>query len=158
VTELDERAKTNEAELGQHLALARWLLAHESGDRQGVEEMVGAAEAACAKLRRHLARRIGPAGFESLLARAVHLSKRRFPFLKGVEPEQQDGGCLGRVRESAMGRDPAEVDEGLATLFANLLWLLGRFVGDDMALRQITRLWPEVPILDAGPSPQEKDE
>lgn len=158
VTELDERAKTTEADLGQHLALARRLLAHESGDRRGVEEMVGAADAVCGKLRRHLGRRIGQAGFESLLARALHLSKRRFPFLERVDLELQSEGCLGGVRESVVGRDPTEVGEALAALFASLLWLLSRFIGDDMALRQITTLWPEIPILGAGPGPKERGE
>lgn len=140
------------------MALARRLLAHEIGDQRGVEAMVEGAEVVCGKLRGHLGRRIGPAGFESLLSRSIHLSKGRFPFLERVEPEPLGGICLGGVRELVASSDPAEVGEGLATLFASLLFLLSQFVGDDMALRQISRLWPEVPIWDAGPGPKEMGE
>ena len=158
VTELHERAKMNGAEYSLQLALAWRLLAHEAGGRRGSEEIVEAAEVVCQKLRRHLGKRIGPAGFESLLARALHLSKRQFAFLERVESEQRGSACLTGFREPVQGHDPAEVGDGLATLLASFLWLLGQFVGDDMALRQITTLWPEVLIRDVGSGPKETRE
>lgn len=158
MTDLDERAKTNRGDYSLQLALARRLLAHEAGGRRGSEENVEAAEAVCQKLRQHLGKRIGPAGFESLLARALHISKRQFAFLEQVESEQRGSACLPGFRESVQGHDPAEVGEGFATLLASFLWLLGQFVGDDMALRQITTLWPEVLIRDVVPGPKETRE
>lgn len=158
VTELDERAKTNMAEYSPQLALARRLLAHEAGGRRGSEEIVEAADVVCQKLRQHLGKRIGPAGFDSLLARALHLSKRQFAFLERVKFEQGGSACLTGSRESVQGHDPAEVGEGFATLLASFLWLLGKFVGDDMALRQITTLWPEVLIRDVVPGTKETSE
>ena len=158
MTELDERAKTNKPEYSPQLALAWRLLAHEAGDRRGSEEIVEAAEVVCQKLRQHLGKRIGPAGFESLLARALHLSKRQFAFLERAKFEQRGSDCLPGFRESMQGHDPAEVGEGLATLLASFLWLLGQFIGDDMALRQITTLWPEVLIRDVGSGPKETSE
>ena len=146
------------AEYSLQLALARRLLANEAAGRRDSEDIVEAAEAICQKLRRHLGKRIGPAGFESLLARALHISKRQFAFLEQVESEQGGSACLTGVRESVQGHNPAEVGEGFATLLASFLWLLGQFVGDDMALRQITTLWPEVLIRDVGPGSKETKE
>lgn len=158
MTQAGERDKVIGAGFGGHLPLARRLLAHEAGGQQGSREVVESAENVCQKLRQHLGRLVGPAGFESLLARALYLSERQFPFLGGVTPDQQGKDCLKGVRESVQGLGPAEVVDGLATLIAGFLWLLGQFIGDDMALRQVARLWPEVPVRDLGSGPKETGE
>ena len=154
----EQRDKMKWDELGPYLDLSQRLLTLEAGDRRGAEDVVEAAELVCGKLRQHLGRRIGPAGFESLLARALHLSKRRFPFLDEVGPGGRDGDCLKGARGSLVGHDSNEVREGLVTVIANLLWLLGRFIGYDMALRQVARLWSQVPIWDIGSGPKETSE
>jgi len=68
----------------------------------------------------------------------------------GCRADQGGEGCLQGAREAAQGQDPGQIAEGFALLFAQLLWLLVTFIGDDLAMRQVARVWPEAPIRDKG--------
>ena len=139
-------------------SLARRLLEREAGEGRAAEELAAAAERACQKFYPQLARLIGAEGFHAVLARALRLAQRESPFLAGVEGEP--GGEVGArhavpllkgLREAVRGRDPAEVSDGVVAVFANLIWLLATFVGESVALRQVSSIWPEVPLRDVEP-------
>lgn len=145
--------------------LASQLLAHESGGRQEPVELADAGELICRKLRRQLEPLIGPEGFRVLVARALHLTKAEFPFFQTVEVESQSDACLKGLHGSIQGLDSTEVGRGNVALFASFIWLLATFIGEDIALRNLARIWPDVSFGDVsfgdaslgkdGKSPQE---
>jgi len=137
------------------MEVARRLLTHEVGEGQDPEDLAKAAESACQKLYRQLAKLIGSAGFQALLLRAVSLAKAEFLFLKRVESEPEAGTCLKGLLESVQGRDPGVVKDSLIAMFANFISLLVTFIGEDLALRLVRKTWPEVPFDDMGSGSEE---
>ncbi|MBI2864568.1 MAG: hypothetical protein HYX94_08425 [Chloroflexi bacterium] len=144
--------------------LARRFLVHEA---KGVESpsvgvLADAAERACQKIHQQVADLIGPAGVNALMARALHLAKvdpsLEKGALDGVEvaiPSHKDGACLKGLHESVKGRDPAGVSRSLTALLANFIFLLGTFVGQDIAQRQMAQIWPDVQVGGTGPASTE---
>ncbi len=126
--------------------LARCLLQHEAG---ASKEAIGpaAAERICAKLEEGLARLVGPAGFQALWQRALYLARAEFPLLQAVHGPDT---CLAGIAERATVLDPAQVNGALVGLLGDFFWLLGTFIGGDLALRQVRRIWPEVPCGEAS--------
>jgi hypothetical protein len=122
--------------------LARRLLAHEAGSGgQGLEALADAAERACEKLRLHLSKILGQAGFQALLARALTLATAEFSWLTQGRAER-DGSLTG-LRAAAEGRNPAEATAGFAAVLGHILGLLVVFIGDDLTGRLVRQVWPE---------------
>ncbi len=132
--------------------LARCLLQHEAALSEETVDLA-VAERACAKLQEGLARLVGPAGFSALWQRALYLARTEFPVLQGVQ--SPDGTCLGGVAEHAAGLDPAQVSGALVGLLGDFFWLLGTFIGGDLTLRQVRRIWPEAPCEAASAGSKE---
>lgn len=133
--------------------LARTLLEREAGGVSGTaDELAAAAERACGKLRTHLARVMGSAGFEAILRRALSLAQGEFPNLAAVEPRMDGERCLDGLSDAVGGRPPAEVAEALVALFAAFLGLLISLVGRELAMRLLTPVWPAAPGADGDGS------
>lgn len=137
--------------------LARWLLAHEAADLSGPDGVAEAAEAACRKLRRPLVVLLGT-GFDVLVLRALDMASSQFPFMKEIKLGLGDEGCLTGVKEAAKGQDPSQIADGLATQLAQFLWLLVTFIGEDLAMREVARVWPEAPLGEPGTDVREARE
>jgi hypothetical protein len=135
--------------------LARRLLAWELGDVQDPSALPDAAERACRKLCRHLAKLVTMAGSHALLARALHLAKVEFPFLEGVQSCPPPEVCLDGLRERVRGVEPALAQRGLAAILASLIGLLVTFIGEDLALRLVGDVWPDVPPAETDFGTQE---
>jgi len=122
--------------------LARRLLAHEAGDGgQDLEALADAAERACEKLRLHLSKIIGQAGFQALLARALTLTAAEFSWL--TESRVERDGSLKGLRAAAEGRELAEATAGFVAVLGHILGLLVVFIGDDLTGRLARQVWPE---------------
>lgn len=136
----------------EYRGLARRLLENEAGP---AERPAGtaAAERVCAKLSDGLSRLVGPAGFRALMQRALYLARAEHPLLRNVR--EYDGNCLKGLAESAAGQDPIEVDAALVSVFGGFFWLLSTFIGEDLARRQIRRIWPGIPLEEADASAEE---
>ena len=142
--------------------LVRRLVSHEAGESQDQESLIEAAERVADKLRVHLSRRIGQEGYRTLLARALALTTAEFPRLISVQVGK-DGSLLG-LRESAgpdlpTGRDNEgnqDAVEGMAALLARFLELLATLIGEDLTLRMLGSVWPELALDDATGGENEK--
>lgn len=130
--------------------LVRRLLRHEAGGAHDAESLAAAVEGACHKLSGELETLVGRGGVAALLGRAVNLTKREFPFLAGVRPRADAPPSFEALHESLQGRSPAEADAASVALLANLLGLLVNLLGEDLGLRPVTSVWPNV-LPDAGP-------
>jgi hypothetical protein len=121
--------------------LALWLAAHEA---IGGEPSENATFRAVEKFRESLSTLIGPAGYRSLISRALALAQKEDSSLGGVHIKE-DGSLewTGPV-ECEQGMD--EASNGGAVLVAQLLGLLVTFIGQTFTLRLVRELWPDAPF------------
>jgi hypothetical protein len=140
-----EKAKTMRATA--ILDLVRRLLRQEAAESQDQEALIAAAERVSDKLCAHLSKRIGQEGFRTLLARALTLATVHFPQLSGVRVGA-DGSLVG-LREVLSQQTPdretwEDAVDGAAALLAHFLGLLITFIGEDLTLRILSTVWPEL--------------
>jgi len=129
-----------------HHALARWLLTTEVVGAEGPLAAPAAAERVFEKLSKRLAQLITLVGSDALLARAVHLSRAEFPFLDGAQTTPSADELTLRLRESAEGVESSQAAEAFEAVLAILIALLISFVGEDLSLRVLREVWPELPM------------
>jgi len=111
-----------------------WLQA--AGDA-GEPAAAAAAERLCAQLSGGLSRWIGAEGYRALFDRAVGLVRAEHPALDGLACVRGDGPV-----GTAAGRAPgaAEVAAGMVAVMAALIELLGRIIGDEMAVHLVEQI------------------
>ena len=135
--------------------LARRLLEHERGGASHGEALSSAVERICQKLSDELETLVGRGGVCALFGRAVGLSKREFPYLAAIRLEPDAPLTFEALRESLRGRGAAEVDAAGTSLLANLLGLLVNLLGEDLGLRPVMSVWPNLSPGAAAPAPRE---
>ena len=109
-----------------------------SGGGSDSPEAVGAASVRVAReLRLGLTRWVGADGYQALLARALHLSLPEHPVLGGVTANGTD---LAEAATAARLHGAGELAGGMVALLATMTDLLGRIIGDDMAVRLVERM------------------
>lgn len=136
---------------------ARELLDREVGDRQRTTELAEAAQRICERLHRQLSTLIGSEGVTAVLRRALRMAQDDFPFLKGVEVQPLPNGCLKGLGQSVEAQMASEVRDGLVAIIGNAIWLLVTFIGRDLTLRQLKRIWPNAALDSASSSPEEAE-
>jgi hypothetical protein len=123
---------------------ARRLLAREvDPGTRGHPEIVGAAlHQTCARVSEALSDSMGEEGRNALLARAFARAEAAHPTLREIRPLNGSGIPLEVVVSSVKTRGATEVISAVEALLAALVEVLGRVVGDDMAVRLIDRDGP----------------
>ena len=119
--------------------LARRLLLLEANPGEHAEGAGGDALNVFEKLRSHLSRLVGAAGFQALLARALALAKAEKNWLEVVRV--QPDGTLEGFREAARQQPAEAATEGSEALLTQLLGLLVTFIGEALALRLVADIW-----------------
>jgi hypothetical protein len=101
------------------------------------------AEQAWTKLAEHLSPLVGDAGVQALFERSLTLSRAKFPWLalpagapSSAPPWVQLRACLDQHPELA--------DEASVALLTTFLELLGRFIGERLAMQLLCEVWPEL--------------
>ncbi|HEU4452415.1 MAG TPA: hypothetical protein VFR81_05115 [Longimicrobium sp.] len=122
----------------------RRLLRHEAGGARDAASLAAAAEGACRKLSGELEALVGRGGAAALLGRAVSLAGRELPFLAGVRPRTDAPLSFDAFRESLQGLGPAETEAAGVALLGNLVGLLINLLGEDLGLRPVLNVWPDV--------------
>ncbi len=115
------------------------LLAEEVGNDG---EELPAAALVCAKLGVLLTKLAGPAGYRSLLARALALARNEAPGLAEVTVEP-NGSLTGIDKAQA---DPGTAEQGAVSLVSQLLGLLLIFIGEALTLQLVKEAWPDISI------------
>ena len=136
--------------------LARRLLALEADGSEQAEAMANAALGALTKLRIHLTKLVGIAGFEALLARALALARAEAVWLGAVRV-QADGSLKG-FSEAARQQSADAVTAGCRALMAQLLGLLVTFIGEALTLRLMQEVWPEARLDNTNAGAEERPE
>src|SRR5579862_6963460 len=122
---------------------ARRLIAYEAQQKQSSETGHPAAFGVCEELRQPLASLSGLNGFRSLLSRALALAGDEVRWLRAVHIKG-DGSL--ECPEEVSQMDQKEISDGEIALFAQLLGLLGTFIGEPLTLSLVREVWPRVPF------------
>lgn len=129
--------------------LVRRLIQHEAGGTRDAESLAAAVDAACRKLSGELEMLVGRGGVAALLGRALNLARREFPFLGAVRVRLDDPVVLEGLREALHGRGPAEAEDASTAVLANVMGLLVNLLGEELGLRPVTSIWPNL-LPEAG--------
>jgi hypothetical protein len=113
--------------------VARGLWARAAGDTSSAEEVAAAAERTCTQLSLGLGRWVGTMGYRALLDRALILARAEHPALSSLSCAGGEPVTTADVRSEGA----AEVAAGMVALVAALVELLGRIIGEEMALRLV---------------------
>ena len=138
--------------------LARRLLEHEAGGARDADSLAAAVEGACRKLSDELETLVGRGGVAALLGRAVSLAKREFPYLAAVRLQADAPLSFDALRESLQGRTPGEAQAASTSLLANLLGLLANLLGEDLGLRPVMSVWPNLLPEPGSPDARETED
>lgn len=131
-----------------HQELARWLLQHERAAVAQPDGPLGPTAEVLRKLSPGVTALVTTAGYRALLARALHLTRPRFPFLESVQVTDGDAFIEG---PRTMGGET--VEESSVALIGGLLALLVSFIGADLTNNLIRGAWPDAPLRRAEPGP-----
>ena len=120
------------------------LLRHEAAKAGNVDEVEIGFRAVCRALHERLSPLISAPGFETLLGRAITLAARTFPVLASLNVAT-DGDCaVSGVPGVTETHAPTDVADALTAVLAYFLWLLVTFIGENLGLRKVREVWPEV--------------
>ena len=128
------------------LALAaRRLLGREGSDGKGSPKQVAAgAVEAWKKLFAHLAQHLGEGGIRALFERSLTLTRAKFPWLPSLAEAPPQGSPWVALRASLETRGSDEALEASVAMVAAFIGLLGKFIGEDLTMRLLQEVWPEI--------------
>jgi hypothetical protein len=127
----------------------RALFAQEAGSATTSAEVAAGAGRCLNRLELHLARIVGEAGIQALVARTFLLTRSVYPWV----PLTSDApaGAAGNDLRSLLEAQPLETaHEASIHAIATLVGLVARFIGEGLTLRLLEELWP--PPSDPDPS------
>ena len=114
--------------------MAHLLWSRVAGNASETQEVAKAAELMYTRLRLGLGRWIGVMGYRALLDRALGPARAEHPALAGLSCH---GGEEPEVAAAVRAHGAAEVAAGMRAVVAVLIDLLGRIIGEEMALRLV---------------------
>jgi hypothetical protein len=123
-------------------------MVHELRDNKSPEAQTLDTFRVCEKLRPHLATLMGTGGFRALLTRALVLTNGEVAGLRTVRVNE--AGLLEQLEEFRAQNDAKKFFEGGVVLVAHLLALLVAFIGEDLTVRLVREVWPDVSLDHLG--------
>lgn len=113
------------------------LWARAAGGATAPAEVAAAADLMCTQLRAGLGRWIGAGGYGALLDRALAKARADYPALDGISGL---GGETAVIEAAVRARGAGGLSAGLTALVAELVELLGRIIGAEMAAQLVDQI------------------
>jgi hypothetical protein len=124
-------------------SVARMLLNGQNGGL-GADAQAEAAERVLQRLAERIIPLVGAGGFHLLLQRALRRTCAEHPWLGALQIGPDAPWRLPGMAEAAGSRPPAEAEAAAQALLAELIGLLARFLGADMAIQLVRQSFPEI--------------
>lgn len=120
-------------------AVAHQILAREIAavGASSAVDTAHAAERAFQGVSGNLTRWVGPDATHALFARALVLAQRQSPALHAVPPPTRSALLLDAVAAHGGPHDNTAVIDATGMILTTLIELLGRLIGDDLAVRLV---------------------
>jgi hypothetical protein len=93
---------------------------------------------------------IGKLGVDALVARAVHLTRREYPWLDDTGDAGRADGPIERISLSLANQEPALGIEAAGAVLATFTGLLVTLIGEPLTARLLRQAWPDDFPSDAG--------
>lgn len=122
--------------------LARRLLARDAPAEAAPDAVAAATERVCGRLSANLSRWFGIDGTNALFARALVRAQADHPALANVRYSRQSAVCLEGLAENARIHGADAAAHGVAAILTALIELLGRLIGQDIAMRLVEQSVP----------------
>ena len=119
--------------------IARRLISSRRSERKGGDTVARTTAAACDTLYRELSRWVGSDGCHALFTRALAETRTDCPALAQIQLRARSEPYIDGVAETIMAHGDPATAEALESMLARLIELLGRLIGDDMAMKLIER-------------------
>ncbi len=119
--------------------LARRLIEARRSERSEGDSVARAAASASDRLYRELSRWVGLDGCYALFSRALAHAGTELPALGQIQIRARAQPHIDGVAETIMARGDSATAEALESMLAGLAELLGRLIGEDMAMKLIER-------------------
>jgi hypothetical protein len=119
--------------------IARRLISSRRSEQRSGDTPARMTAAACETLYRELSRWVGPDGCDALFARALADTRTEYPALAQIQLHARSEPYLDGVAETIMAHGDPATAEALESMLMRLVELLGRLIGDDMAVKLIER-------------------
>ena len=103
----------------------------------------------------NLSRWVGIEGSNALVARALARARADHPALSNVRYTSQSAVCLDGLAESARLHGAGAATDGVVAILTALIDLLGRLIGEDLAMRLVEQSVPAVTPDDARATERE---
>lgn len=117
--------------------IARRLIDSRRAESGAADSEARAAAAACNSLYRGLSRWVGPDGCHALFARALAEARTEHPGLLQIQLRARSEPYVDGVSETVIAQGEASTGAGLESMLVRLIALLGRLVGEEMAMKLI---------------------
>jgi len=119
--------------------MARRLIKSHRSERTEGQTAARAAATACDDLYQELSRWVGPDGCHALFTRALAQARIDHPALGQIHLHARSSPYVDGVAETIMAHGDPATAAGLEAMLVHLIELLGRLIGDDMAMKLIER-------------------
>ena len=119
--------------------IVRRLVDSRRHERSGGDTAARAAVSACEHLYRELSRWVGPDGCHALFTRALAQAQADHPALGQIQLRARSEPYIDGVAATIMAHGDAATAEAFESVLVHLVELLGRLIGDDMAMKLIER-------------------
>ncbi|WP_438027165.1 hypothetical protein [Sorangium sp. So ce233] len=136
-------------------ALSRRIIEHEIAGREAPAEVAAAIEGAFRRLYKVMSTVIGPIGFQAVVTRAVHLTRRVSPGFNACNVTCGDTVVMTGMSEMIEREGAAEAGATAVVLLANVIALLCSFIGEDLTFRLLRRGWTGLAGQGEGPGAEE---
>ena len=130
--------------------MARQLLERERRQAEKPADVGEASERTFQRLQEHMSNLIGRVGFQALMTRAAHLTRAEAGWIESIAIERESRVTLQGLDVVLEREGAARAMEGMVLLLANLIGLLCTFIGEELTLRLLRRIWEEIPRLTPG--------
>jgi hypothetical protein len=134
-----DRGKDSVSRQSEARQIARRLIESHRSERAEGHTSARAAAAACDQLYRELSRWVGPDGCHALFTRALAQARTEYPALGQIQLHARSEPYIEGVAEAIMAHGDPATAEALESMLVHLVELLGRLIGDDMAMKLIER-------------------
>jgi hypothetical protein len=121
--------------------IARRLISTRRPEPPGGDSPARNAAAACDYLYRTLSRWVGPDGCHALYARALAQAANEYPALERIQLRPRSKPYIDGVPQTITEHGDGATAKAFESMLVRLVELLGRLIGDDMAMKLIEQSW-----------------
>lgn len=133
--------------------LAERLIRYETGGATDAGAIADGLESAWRQLGEGLEPLVGTGGAYALIARAVSLARRDFPFLGIVRLVPGARADFTALRGSLTSQDDALAEAAGVAVLEKLLGLLTGLLGEELGLWPVRTIWPDAVRAAVAPRP-----